>query len=65
LEKLGSLLLLDFRPVRTAVWSHMVRVLLDDREHDHLKDDQDVLDRLLDVLHVQPEMVGLDDTHRG
>jgi len=36
--------------------------LLDDGEHDHLKDNQDVLDRLLDVLHVQPEMVGFDHT---
>jgi hypothetical protein len=65
LGNLGSLvLLLELCPVRTAVWSHVVRVLLDDREHNHLEDDQDVLDRLLDVLHVQPEMVGLDDPCR-
>ena len=59
--KLGSfVLLLELGPVSAAVGGDMVCVLLDDGEHDHLKDNQDVLDRLLDVLHVQPEMVGFD-----
>jgi hypothetical protein len=32
----------------------------DDEKHDHLEDHQHVLDGLLDVLHVPPEMVGFD-----
>ena len=58
-------LLLKLRPIGAAVGGDVVRVLLDDGEHDHLEDHQDVLDSLLDVLHVQPEMVGLDHAYFG
>ena len=58
-------LLLELRPIGAAVGGDVVRVLLDDGEHDHLEDHQDVLDSLLDVLHVQPEMVGLDHAYFG
>jgi hypothetical protein len=64
--KPGSfVLLLELGPVSPAVGGDVVCVLLDDGEHHHLKDHQDVLDRLLDVLHVQPEMVGFDHACLG
>lgn len=57
------ILLLELGPVGATVGGDVVCVLLDDGEHDHLEDHKHVLDRLLDMLHVQPEMVGLDHAY--